>query len=128
MSSPRLPATILLIGAPADVRATRAEGLRQQGYQVLSAAHAREAEALGQRLSLTYLDLVILDLSWTDDPEVGEGYTLVQRWGADTPHLPFILIGDDRLPSWFDPPVVWWLATPLTPDTLLIAVRDSLGS
>jgi CheY-like chemotaxis protein len=127
MSSPRVPGTILLIGAPAEVQATRAEALRRQGYQVLTAAHGREAEAIGQRLGLQSLDLVILDLSWTDDPQVCEGYTLVQRWGADALHLPFILIGDDRLPSWFDPPVVWWLATPLAPDTLLMAVRDSLG-
>jgi DNA-binding NtrC family response regulator len=128
MTSPWSPATIVLIGGQADVRATRAEGLRRQGYQVLTAAHGREAEAIGQRLGLTSLDLVILDLSWTDDPQGGEGYTLVQRWGAKAPHLPFILIGDDRMPSWFDLPVVWWLATPLTPDTLLLAVRDSLGS
>jgi DNA-binding NtrC family response regulator len=128
MTSPGSHATILLIGAPAAVRATRAEALRRQGYQVLTAAHGREAEALGQRLGLKSFDLVILDLSWTDGPEVGEGYSLVPHWGASAPHLPFILISDDRLPSWFDPPVVWWLATPLAPDTLLTAVRDSLGS
>jgi DNA-binding response OmpR family regulator len=128
MTSSWLQATIVLIGAPVDVRATRAEGLRQQGYQVLTATHGREAEALGQRLGLTSFDLVILDLSGTDAPQVRESYTLVQRWGANAPQLPFILISDDRLPSWFDPPVVWWLATPLAPDTLLMAVRDSLGS
>jgi len=127
MSSPWLHGTILLIGNQDAVHATRAEALRRQGYQVLTATHGLEVEALGQRLGLTALDLVILDLSGTDDPQVGEGYTLVQRWGADAPQLPFILIGDDRLPSWFDPPVVWWLATPLALDTLLMAVRDSLG-
>jgi hypothetical protein len=100
----------LLIGDQDAVHATRTEALRRQGYQVLTA-----------------LDLVILDLSGTDAPQVGEGYSLVQRWGAQAPQLPFILIGDDRLPSWFDPPVVWWLATPLALDTLLMAVRDSLG-
>jgi CheY-like chemotaxis protein len=127
MSSPRVHGTILLIGDQDAVQATRAEELRRQGYRVLTAAHGLEVEAIGQRLGLTSLDLVILDLSWTDDPQVSEGYTLVQRWGADAPHLPFILSGDDRIPSWFDPPVVWWLATPLALDTLLMAVRDILG-
>jgi DNA-binding NtrC family response regulator len=110
MSSPRVHGTILLIGDQDAVHATRAEALRRQGYQVLTAAHGLEVEALGQRLGLTSLDLVLLDLSW-----------------ADAPHLPVILIGDDRMPSWFDPPVVWWLATPLALDTLLMAVRDILG-
>ena len=73
MSSPGVPGTILLIGAPAEVQATRAEALRRQGYQVLTAAHGREAEAIGQRLGLQSLDLVILDLSWTDDPRSVRG-------------------------------------------------------
>jgi hypothetical protein len=33
------------------------------------------------------------------------------------PHAPLV-----------DPPVVWWLATPLASDTLRIAVRDSPGA
>jgi DNA-binding NtrC family response regulator len=128
MTSLRVQATILLIDDEADVRATRAEGLRLHGYQVLTAAHVPEADAIGQRLGLEHLALVILDLSWTDDPQVSEGYTLVQRWGAQAPQLPFILISDDRMPDRLDPPVVWWLAKPLTLDTLLMAVCDSLGT
>jgi DNA-binding NtrC family response regulator len=128
MTSPCSHATILLIGGQADARAIRTEGLRRQGYQVLTAAHVREAEALGQRLGLKSLDLVILDLSGTDDPQAGEGYSLVQHWGASAPQLPFILISDDPMPGRLDPPVVWWLAKPLTADTLLTAVRDSLGA
>jgi CheY-like chemotaxis protein len=117
----------LLIGDQDEVQATRAEELRRQGYQVLTAAHGLEAEALGQRLGLESFDLVILDLPWTHDPQVGEGYTLVQRWGAQAPQLPFMLIGDDRMAGRLAPPVVWWLATPLALDTLLMAVRDILG-
>lgn len=128
MISPRLQAIILLIGDQADVRATRAEGLRRQGYQVLTAAHVLEAEAIGQRLGLEYLDLVILDLQRSHDPQVREGYALVQRWGTQAPQLPFILISDDPMPGRLDPPVVWWLTKPLTPDTLLMAVCDSLSS
>jgi DNA-binding NtrC family response regulator len=127
MISTRVQATILLIGAPADVRATRAEALRRHGYQVLTAATVPEAEVIGQRLGLESFDLVILDLPWTHDPQVGEGYTLVQHWGACAPQLPFMLIGDDRLSGRLAPPVVWWLATPLTLDILLMAVRDILG-
>ena len=127
MSSPRVHGTILLIGDQDAVHATRAEALRRQGYQVLTAAYGLEVEALGQRLGLTSLDLVILDLSWTHDPQVGEGSTFVQRWGASAPHLPFIVISDAPMPSRLHPPVVWWLATPLALDTLLMAVRDCLG-
>jgi CheY-like chemotaxis protein len=128
MISPRVQATIVLIGDQADVQTTRAEGLRRQGYQVLTAAHGPEADALGQRLGLAYLDLVSLDLSRSDDAQVREGYVLMQRWGTQNPHLPFILISDDPMPGSLDPPVVWWLANPLTLDTLLMAVRDILGS
>jgi CheY-like chemotaxis protein len=128
MTSPRVQGTILLIDDQADVRATRAEGLRLHGYQVLTAAHVPEADAIGQRLGLEHLDLVILALQRTHPQQVREGYTLVQRWGAQAPQLPFMLISDDHMPDRLDPPVVWWLATPLTPDTLLMAVRDSLST
>jgi hypothetical protein len=40
MSSPQVQGTILLIGDQDEVHATRAEGLRRQGYQVLTAAPA----------------------------------------------------------------------------------------
>ena len=100
MIFPRVQATILLIGDQADVWATGAEGLRRQGYQVLTAAHVSEAEAMGQRLGLAHLDLVILDLQGR------EGETLVQRWGAQAPQLPFILISDDPVPGRLNLPVV----------------------
>jgi DNA-binding NtrC family response regulator len=119
MNSPRVEATLLLIG---DQSHLHAEGLRLQGYQVLTAAHVLEAEAIGQRLGLEPIDLVILDL------QVCEGHTLLQRWGARHPHLPFILISDGCMPGRLDPPVAWWLATPLMLDTLLVVVRDVLGS
>jgi DNA-binding response OmpR family regulator len=116
------PATILMVEDDAGMRAFLAEVLRRHGYEVLTAADVPEAEALGQRLGLESLDLVILDL------QVREGDTLGQRWGAQAPHLPFILISDERLSGRLEPPVVWWLAKPLTADALLMAVRDSLGA
>jgi DNA-binding NtrC family response regulator len=119
MMSPRVQATLLLIG---DQAALHAEGLRLQGYQVVTAAHVLEAEALGPRLGLAHLDLVILDF------QVAEADTLVQGWGARAPTLPFILVSNSRMPGWLDPPVVWWLVTPLTLDTLVMVVRDVLGS
>jgi DNA-binding response OmpR family regulator len=115
-------ATILLVEDDADGRASLAEMLRRQGYEVLTAADVPEAEALGQGLGLEALDLVILDL------QVREGNTLAQRWGAQAPRLPFILLSDERLCGRLEPPIVWWLAKPLTADTLLVAVRDSLGA
>jgi DNA-binding NtrC family response regulator len=116
------PATILMVADDAGMRAFLAEVLRRHGDQVLTAADVPEAEALGQRLGLESLDLVILDL------QVREGDTLGPRWGGQAPHLPFILIRDERLSGRLEPPVVWWLAKPLTADTLLVAVRDSLGA
>jgi DNA-binding NtrC family response regulator len=114
--------TILIVEDDAGVRAFLAEVLRRQGYEVLTAAAVPGAEALGQGLGLEALDLVILDL------QVRGGDTLGQRWGTQAPHLPFILIGDERLADRLEPPVVWWLAKPVTADTLLVAVRDSLSS
>jgi CheY-like chemotaxis protein len=128
MTSPRVQAIIVLIGDQAEAQTARAEELRRQGYQVLTAAHGSEADALGQRLGLAHLDLVILDLSRTDDAQVREGYLRMQRWATQNPRLPFILISDDPMPGSLDPPVVWWLANPLTLDILLMAVCDILGS
>jgi DNA-binding NtrC family response regulator len=116
------PATILMVADDAGMRAFLAEVLRRHGYEVLTAAAVPEAEALGQGLGLNRLDLVILDL------QVHEGDSLGPRWGAHAPHLPFILISDEDLSGRLEPPVVWWLAKPLTADTLLVAVRDSLGA
>jgi DNA-binding NtrC family response regulator len=128
MRSPTVQATILRSDDQADVRTTRAEALRRQGSRVLTAADVSEADAIGQRLGLEPLDLVILDLEVSHLPQARAGYTLVQRWGACAPHLPFILLSNGRMPDRLAPPVVWWLATPLTSDTLLMAVRDSLGA
>jgi CheY-like chemotaxis protein len=61
MISSGLQAIILLIGDQDEVQATRAEGLRLHGYQVLTAANGSEADAIGQHLGLEHLDLVILD-------------------------------------------------------------------
>ena len=128
MTFRRVQTTILLIGTYAEGHAIGAAGLRRPGYQVLTAANGPEANALGQRLGLEHLDLVILDLPDTHPSQMREGYTLLQRWGAQAPHLPFMLISDGPLPVRLEPPVVWWLAKPLTLDTLLVVVRDILGS
>ena len=121
-SQATIQATILTVADDAGVRQFLEEVLRRHGYQVLMAADVPEAEAIGQRLGLESLDLVILDL------QVPGGDTLGLRWGAQAPLLRFILISDDRLSGPLEPPVVWWLAKPLTADALLMAVRDSLGS
>jgi DNA-binding response OmpR family regulator len=116
------PATVLSVADDPGVRAFLADVLRRHGAGVLTAADLPEAEAIGRRLGFEALDLVILDL------QVCEADTLGQRWGAHAPHLPFILLSDERLAGRVDPPVVWWLAKPLTVDTLLVAVRECLGS
>jgi hypothetical protein len=92
--------------------------LRRYGYHVLLAATVREAEALVAILGLASLDLIITTVQPGCQDQTGV------RCVA---YVPWILIGDGPTPDGLAPPVVWWLATPLTPETLLAAVRDTLG-
>jgi hypothetical protein len=74
--------------------------------------------------------------AWASSPSTSSSSTGMYARGAPSggaggphaPHLLCMLIGDERLSGRLEPPVVWWLAKPLTPDTSLTAVRDSLGA
>jgi DNA-binding NtrC family response regulator len=128
MAALRLQHTILFIGDQVGVQAELSTSLRRHGYQVLTAATRREAEAIGRGHGLAHLDLVIMTLPSSPYTQAHKMEALVQRWGAQALHLPFIVISPAPMPTRLAPPVVWWLATPVTSDTLLIAVRDTLGS
>jgi hypothetical protein len=93
------------------------DALRRQGYHVLLAATVREAEGLVPLLGLASLDLIIT----TVQPRLQDPCEL------GVSHVPCILLSAAPPPDRLAPPVVWWLATPLTPETLLAAIRDTLG-
>jgi hypothetical protein len=94
------------------------DALRRQGYYVLRAATVREAEVLVALRGRASLDLVITTVQPRLQDQTGE---------MCVAPVPCLLISDAPPPARLAPPVVWWLATPLTPETLLAAVRDTLG-
>jgi len=125
-----LTATVLVVDDLEGTRAMLGEVLSFYGYDVLTAASAPEAEAIRQRLGRGNLDLVITDLRLTQLPYAREGYALMQRWHAATPHLPFILIsGDLRLNDVCDLAMtgVWCLPKPFATATLLTTIQEALG-
>jgi DNA-binding NtrC family response regulator len=124
------PATVLIVDDVARLRAVLADLLRLHGYQALPVGTVPEAEAARQRLGPGGLDLVIADIHLTVDPAAREGYALAQRWRAQEPTLPVILISGDpslqALPE-IQAGTMRFLAKPLDPDALLQAVRQALG-
>jgi two-component system OmpR family response regulator len=123
-------ATVLIVEDEADVREFLEDALRLHGYQALPVGTVQEAEAARQRLGPGGLDLVIANINLTPDPAAREGYALAQRWRAQEPTLPVILISGDpslqALPE-IQAGAVRFLAKPLALDALLQAVREALG-
>jgi DNA-binding NtrC family response regulator len=124
------PATVLIVDDVARLRAVLADLLRLHGYQALPVGTVPEAEAARQRFGPGGIDLLITDIHLTPDPAAREGYALAQRWRAQEPTLPVLLISGD--PSLQALPEVQagamrFLAKPLDPNALLQAVRQTLG-
>ncbi len=122
--------TILVIDDEAAVRETIIEALGIYGYRVVAAASVEEAEAAKQRLGVAGIQLAIIDVHLTPGPRARAGYTLAQRWRAQHPRLPVMLISGD--PSNQDLPEVHagdmrFLLKPFRIDVLLEIVRDALG-
>jgi DNA-binding response OmpR family regulator len=101
------------------------DALRRHGSRVLPAATGHEAEALVQEHGS--VDLVILALPPGSPEMTGEASAVVHRWGSRGPHVPLMLISDTPPPDEVLARVAWWLAWPPAPDTLLAAIRDTLG-
>jgi DNA-binding NtrC family response regulator len=124
------PATVLILEDDADVRDFLAEALRLHGYQALPVGTVQEAEAARQRIGPGGLDLVITNINLTPDPTAREGYALAQRWRAQEPTLPIILIsGNPRLQALpeIQAGAMRFLAKPLTLAAVLQAVQQALG-
>jgi DNA-binding NtrC family response regulator len=122
--------TVLVVDDEGSVRETMAEALGFYGYHVVAAASVEEAEAAKQRLGAEGIHLVIADVHLTPGPQARAGYALAQRWRAQHPGLPFILISGD-LSNQDLPEVragaIRFLVKPFQIDVLLEAVRDALG-
>lgn len=115
------PATVLIVEDEACLRAVLADLLRLYGYQALPVGTVPEAEAARQRLGPGGIDLVIANINLTPDPAAREGYARAQRWRAQEPTLPVILISGDpslqALPE-IQAGAIRFLAKPLDPDAL----------
>jgi hypothetical protein len=119
MAEARVPITIVFVNSQDGSWAEPlVDALRRHGYHVLLAATVRAAEVLVALLGRASLDLIIT----TVQPRLQDQYE------RGVSHVPCILISDAPPPDRLALPVVWWLATPLTPDILLAAVRDTLHS
>jgi DNA-binding response OmpR family regulator len=122
--------TILIVEDEAGMRALLEDILRLQGYRVLTAATVQEAEAARQRFSPGSIDLIISNIHLTASAQAHAGYALYQRWRAQHPGLPFLLLsGDPATEDLLDirARAVRWLAKPFTPGELLEAARATLG-
>jgi CheY-like chemotaxis protein len=126
----RAQATILVVDDEEAVRETLMEVLSLHGYRVITAASVGEAEEAKQRLGVERIHLVITDVHLTPGHQVRAGYALAQRWRAQHPGLPFILMSGD--PSTQDLPEVRdgslrFLLKPFQMEAFLVAVREALG-
>jgi CheY-like chemotaxis protein len=126
----RSQATVLVVDDEEAVRETLMELLSIHGYRVITAANVGEAEDAKQRLGAEGIHLVITDIHLTPGRQVRAGYALAQRWRAQHPRLPFILMSGD--PSNQDLPEVRdgslrFLLKPFQMVTFLEVVREALG-
>jgi two-component system KDP operon response regulator KdpE len=123
-------AIVLIVEDEAHVRAFLVDAIRFHGYQALPVGTVQEAEAARQRLGPRGIDLVIANINLTSDMSAREGYALAQRWRAQEPTLPVILISGDpslqALPE-IQTGAMRFLAKPLGLDALFQTVRLALG-
>ena len=122
--------TVLVIDDEEPVRATLVELLSIYGYGVITAASVAEAEEVKQRLGAEEIHLVITDIHLTPGCQVRAGYVLAQRWHAQHPGLPVILISGDAsnqdLPEVRDGSLRF-LPKPFQMETFLEIVREALS-
>jgi DNA-binding NtrC family response regulator len=112
------------------VRETLVEVLSFEGYRAITAASVAEAEDAKEQLGVDGIHLVITDIHLTPGRQVRAGYVLAQRWRAERPELPIILISGDI--SNQDLPEVragalGFLLKPFSMEAILDAIRDALG-
>ena len=123
-------ATVLVVDDEELVLETLVELLSIHGYRVLTAASVGDAEEAKQQLGVEGIDLVITDIHLTLGCQVPTGYALAQRWRAQHPGLPFILISGDasneELPD-VRAGAMQFLLKPFRMEAFLEVVREALG-
>jgi DNA-binding NtrC family response regulator len=127
--TPAKQATILLVEDEERVRGALRSLLQRRGYEVIGVGTVEEAEQCITERGSENIAVIVSDINLHPDSKVLEGYEFFQRWKAEHPELPFILISGDHS-SWDLPAVrsgtVRFLVKPFNVYDLLAAVRSVL--
>jgi len=126
----RSQTTVLVIDDEEPVRETLVEVLSFTAIRSSTAASVGNAEEAKQRLGVEGIQLVITDIHLKPGLQSRAGYALAQRWRAECPGLPVILISGD--PSNQDLQEVRegalrFLLKPFQMEGFLEVVREALG-
>ena len=126
---PAKRATILLVEDEECVRLPLHSFLQIHGYEIIAVETVEEAEQCITERGSKNISAIVSDINLHPDSKEPEGYEFFQRWSAEHPDLPFILISGD--PSSWDLPDVRsgtlrFLAKPFDVYDLLAAVRSVL--
>ena len=127
--TPARQATILLVEDEESVRLALHSFLRRRGYEVIGAGTVEEAEQCITERGSENIAVIVSGINLHPDSTGHEGYKFFQRWTAEYPDLPFILMSGDHT-VWDLPAVrsgaVRVLVKPFSVYDLLAAVRSAL--
>lgn len=121
--------TILLVEDKERVRRALYALLQRPGYEVIGVGTVEEAEQFITARGSQNIAVIVSDINVHPDSKELEGYEFFQRWTAEYPELPFILISGD--PSSWDLPAVrsgavHFLAKPFNIYDLLAVMQSVL--
>jgi DNA-binding NtrC family response regulator len=121
--------TILLVEDEERVRLALHSFLQRRGYEVIGAGTVEEAGQCIRGRGSENIAVIVSDLNLHPDSTGHEGYKFFQRWTAEYPDLPFILMSGDHtvcdLPA-IRSGAVRLLVNPFNVYDLLAAVRSAL--
>lgn len=121
--------TILLVEDEERVRRALHALLQRPDYEVISCGTVEEAEKFITARGSQNIAVIVSDINLHTDSKELEGYKFFQRWTAEHPELPFILISGDHS-SWDLPAVrsgaVHFLAKPFNIYDLLAVMQSVL--
>jgi CheY-like chemotaxis protein len=122
-------ATILLVEDEERMRRALHALLQRPGYEVIGVGTVEEAEKCITARGSENIAVIVSEINLHPDPKELEGYKFFQRWTAEHPVLPFILISGDHS-SWDLPAVrsgaVHFLAKPFNVYDLLAVMQSVL--
>ena len=127
--TPARQATILLVKDDERVRLALHAFLQRRGYEVIGVGTVEEAEQYITGRGSENVAVIVSDINLHPDSTGHVGYKFFQRWTAEYPDLPFILMSADHT-VWDLPDVrsgaVRVLVKPFNVYDLLAAVRSVL--